>query len=159
MIYMTSILPQTFARHPQIWSRHPQTPSRHPPDIGVLRIRGHWKKGQYLSWHDFYTFLPTDLVLMHPQTPLDPIQTLPDTIQTPQDIFMQYRALEEKVISEYHGLIYFFCQQIWYWCLPRHPQTPSRHYPEALRHHPDTPRQRRFCNRGYWKKGQYPSMA
>ena len=91
-----------------------QTPSRHPPDIGVLRIRGHWKKGQYLSWHDFYTFLPTDLVIMHPQTPLDPIQTLPDTIQTPQDIFMQYRALEEKVISEYHGLIYFFCQQIWY---------------------------------------------
>ena len=148
MIYMTSILPQTFARHPQIWSRHPQTPSRHPPDIGVLRIRGHWKKGQYLSWHDFYTFLPTDLVLMHPQTPLDPIQTLPDTIQTPQDIFMQYRALEEKVISEYHGLIYFFANRF-----------GIDASPDTLRHHPDTPRHRRFCNRGYWKTGQYPSMA
>ena len=101
-----------------------QTPSRHPPDIGVLRIRGHWKKGQYLSWHDFYTFLPTDLVLMHPQTPLDPIQTLPDTIQTPQDIdifFMQYRALEEKVISEYHGLIYFLPTDL----VLMPPQTPS----------------------------------
>ena len=31
----------------------------------------------------------------------------------------------------------FFCQQIWYWCLPRHHQTPSRHHPDTLRHHPD----------------------
>ena len=105
-----------------------QTPSRHPPDIGVLRIRGHWKKGQYLSWHDFYTFLPTDLVIMHPQTPLDPIQTLPDTIQTPQDIdiFMQYRALEKKVISEYHGLIYFFANRF-----------GIDASPDTLRHHLD----------------------
>ena len=59
------------------------------PDIGVLRIRGHWKKGQYLSWHDFYTCFPTDLVLIHPQTLSDRIQTPsrhhPDTIQTPPD--------------------------------------------------------------------------
>ena len=77
------------------------------PDIGVLRIRGHWKKRQYLSWHDFYTFLQTDLVLIHPQTHSDSIQTPTDTIQTPPGIgiFMQYRALEEKTISEYHDLI------------------------------------------------------
>ena len=143
MIYMTSILPQTFARHPQIWSRHPQTPSRHPPDIGVLRIRGHWKKGQYLSWHDFYTFLPTDLVIMHPQTPLDPIQTLPDTIQAPQDIgiFMQYRALEEKSNIRVSWSNIFFANTFGIDASPdtlhtlsdtiqtssRHPHIPSRH--------------------------------
>ena len=65
---------------------------------------------------------------MHPQTPLDPIQTLPDTIQTPQDIdiFMQYRALEEKVISEYHGLIYFFANRF-----------GIDASPDTLRHHLD----------------------
>ena len=36
MIYMTSKLRQTSARHLQVWSRHPQTPSRHLPDIGVF---------------------------------------------------------------------------------------------------------------------------
>ena len=124
---MTSILPQTYMpdtpRYDPDTVRHPQTPSRHPPDIGVLRIRGHWKKGQYLSWHDFYTFLPTDLVLMHPQTPLDPIQTLPDTIQTPQDIdiVMQYGALKENAISEYHGLIYFLPTDL----VLMPPKTPS----------------------------------
>ena len=90
---------------------HPDTPQT---DIGALRIRGHRKKREYLSWHDFYTFLPTDLVLIHIQTPSDLTQTLTDTIQTPQDIdiVMQYGALKENAISEYHGQ-YIFCQQIW----------------------------------------------
>ena len=41
--------------------------------------------------------MPKYFALIHPQTPSDPIQTLPDTIHTPQDIgiFIQYRALEE----------------------------------------------------------------
>ena len=78
-----------------------QTPSdthRHHPDNpqtqAFLLIRGHWKERQYLSWHDFYTFLPTDLVLIHPQTHSDSIQTPSDTIQTPPGIglFMQYKA-------------------------------------------------------------------
>ena len=107
-----------------------QTPSdthRHHPDNpqtqAFLLVRGHWKERQYLSWHDFYTFLPTDLVLIHPQTPPDPSQTLPDTIQTPQDIdiVMQYRALKENAISEYHGLIYFLPTDL----VLMPPQTPS----------------------------------
>ena len=66
--------------------RHPHTPSRPPQtDIGTLRIRRQRKKRDYLSWHD-YTFLPTNLVLIHFQTPSDLTKTLPDTIQTPQDI-------------------------------------------------------------------------
>ena len=74
--------------------RHPQTPSRQPSEQAFLLIRGHWKERQYLSWHDFYTFLPTDLVLIHPQTYSDSIQTPSDTIQTPPGIglFMQYKA-------------------------------------------------------------------
>ena len=69
-----------------------------------------------------------NFVLIHPQTPLDPIQTLPDTIQTPQDIdiFMQYRALEEKAISEYHGLIYLFANRF-----------GIDASPDTLRHHLD----------------------
>ena len=128
MIHMTSKLPQTSARHPQ---NDPDT-QRHHPDTpqtqAFLRIRGHWEKRQYQSWHDFYTFLPTDLVLIHPQTPPDPSQTLPDTIQTPQDIdiFMQYRALEEKAISEYHGLIYLFANRF-----------GIDASPDTLRHHLD----------------------
>ena len=72
---------------------------------------------------------------------------------------MQYRALEEKAISEYHDLIHFF--------LNRFGIDAS---PDTLRHHPDiiqtpsdtiqTPQTQTFlCNRGYWKKGQYSSMA
>jgi len=94
--------------------------------------------------------VPKYFALIHPQTPSDPIQTLPDTIQTPQDIgiFIQYRALEEKAISEYHDLIYFFANRFGIDASPdtirhhpdiiqtpsdtiqtssRHPQTPSRH--------------------------------
>ena len=43
----------------------------------------------------------------NPQTHSDSIQTPSDTIQTPPGIgvLMQYRALEEKTISEYHDLI------------------------------------------------------
>ena len=123
----------------------------------LLCIRGHRKKREYLSWHDFYTFLPTDLVLIHIQTPSDLTQTLPDTIQTPQDIdiVMQYGALKENAISEYHGLIYFLPTDL----VLMPPKTPSDTIQTSSRHHPDTPRHRRFCNRGYWKKGQYPSMA
>ena len=53
--------------------------------------------------------MPKYFVLILHQKPSDTIQTLPDTIKTPQNIgiFMQYRALEEKAISEYHDLIYF----------------------------------------------------
>ena len=98
--------------------------------------------------------MPKYFVLIHPQTPSDPIQTLPDTIQTPQDIgiFMQYR--EEKAISEYHDLYIFLTTDLV--LMPpqtpsdtiqlssRHPQTPSKHHPDTLRHHPDTPKHRRF---------------
>ena len=73
---------------------HPDTPQT---DIGTLRIRRQRKKRDYLSWHD-YTFLPTDLVLIHTQTPSDLTQTLPDTIQTPQDIrhFYAIQGIERK---------------------------------------------------------------
>ena len=66
--------------------------------------------------------------MIHLQTPSDPIQTLPDTIQTPQDIgiFMQYRALEEKAISEYHGLLYLFANRF-----------GIDASPDTLRHHLD----------------------
>ena len=98
---------------------HPDTPQT---DIGTLRIRSHRKIRAYLIWHD-YTFLPTDLVLIHTQTPSDLTQTLPDTIQTPQDIdiVMQYGALKENAISEYHGLIYFLPTDL----VLMPPKTPS----------------------------------
>ena len=72
--------------------------------------------------------MPKYFALIHPQTPSDPIQTLPDTIQTPQDIgiFIQYRALEEKAISEYHDLIYFFANRF-----------GIDASPDTIRHHPD----------------------
>ena len=112
--------------------------------------------------------MPKYFALIHPQTPSDPIQTLPDTIQTPQDIgiFIQYRALEEKAISEYYDLIYFFANRFGIELMPpqtpsdtiqtssRHPQTPSRHHPDTLRHHPDTPKHRRFyATEGTGRKG------
>ena len=93
--------------------------------------------------------MPKYFVLIHLQTPSDPIQTLPDTIQTPQDIdiFMQYRALEEKAISEYHGLLYLFANRFGIDASPdilRHHldiiQTPS----DIIQTPPDTPRDRRF---------------
>ena len=72
--------------------------------------------------------MPKYFVLIQPQTPSDPIQTLPDTIKTPQyiGIFMQYRALEEKAISEYHDLIYFFANRF-----------GIDASPDTLRHHLD----------------------
>ena len=93
--------------------------------------------------------MPKYFVLIHLQTPSDPIQTLSDTIQTPQDIgiFMQYRALEEKAISEYHGLLYLFANRFGIDASPdilRHHldiiQTPS----DIIQTPPDTPRDRRF---------------
>ena len=125
MIYMTSKLRQTSARHLQVWSRHPQTPSRHLPDIGVFmpkraleeqaiselakvlhiftnrfgistspdtqtlsrhpqtqsRQRLFYaiqdngiKDNIWVSWPDIIC-LPTDLVLIHPQTLSDSFQT------------------------------------------------------------------------------------
>ena len=67
--------------------------------------------------------LPKYFVLIQPQTP-SRFQTLPNTIKTPQNIgiFMQYRALEEKAISEYHDLIYFVANIF---------------APDTLRHHLD----------------------
>ena len=49
-----------------------------------------------------------DTIRPHPDTPRHS-QTLPDTIQTPQDIdiCMQYRTMEVNAISEYHSLLYF----------------------------------------------------
>ena len=79
MIYMTSKLPQTSARHPQ----NDQDTHRHHPDTpqtqAFLGIRNHWKKRQYLSWQYFflhfyqqiwYQFLPrhTQTLSRHPQT-------------------------------------------------------------------------------------------
>ena len=80
------------------------------------------KKREYLSWHDFYAFLPTNLVLIHIQTPSDLTQTI-QTIQTPQDldIVMQYGALKENAISEYHGLISFLPTDL----VLMPPETPS----------------------------------
>ena len=107
MIYMTSKLPQTSARHPQ----NDQDTHRHHPDTpqtqAFLGIRDHWKKRQYLSWQDFFTFLPTDLVSIPPQTHSDSIQTPSDTIQTPPGIgvFYAIQGTRIQTISEYHGLI------------------------------------------------------
>ena len=60
---------------------------------------------------------------------------------------MQYRALEEKAISEYHGLIYLFANRFGIDASPdilRHHldiiQTPS----DIIQTPPDTPRDRRF---------------
>ena len=90
MIYMTSKLPQTSARHPQI----DQDTHRHHPDTpqtkAFLGIRDHWKKQLYLSWQDFFTFLQTDLLSIPPQTHSDSIQTPSDTIQTPPGISVFY---------------------------------------------------------------------
>ena len=138
---------------------HPDTPQT---DIGTLRIRRQRKKRDYLSWHD-YTFLPTNLVLIHFQTPSDLTQTLPDTIQTPQDIdsVLQYRALKENPISEYYGLIYFLPTDL----VLMPPQTPSdtiltlSKHPQSNTTQTSTDIDVFFCNRGYWKKGQYPSTA
>ena len=86
MIYMTSKLPQTFPRHSQIWSRLSQTPThtiqtlrRHNPDTPrhrrfyAIQSTG-IKDNIWISWPNIIC-LPTDLVLIHPQTPSYPIQT------------------------------------------------------------------------------------
>ena len=74
------------------------------------------------------------------------IQTPTDTMQTPprHRRFYVLAGIWIKSIIWVSWPNIFFCQQIWYWCLPRHPQTPSRHPPDTLRHHPDTPRHRPF---------------
>ena len=50
-----------------------------------------------MSKHGLYKFAKY-FALIHTQAPSDLIQTLSDTIQTPQDtgVFMQYRALEKE---------------------------------------------------------------
>ena len=76
--------------------RHPQTPSRHPPGIGVFNYLRALEEKAISELARLLYILPTDLVLIYPQTHSDSIQTPSDTIQTPPDIgiFMQYRAPE-----------------------------------------------------------------
>ena len=87
---MTSILPQTYARHPKASFRHPQTLSRHFPDtpnIGVFAYERALEEKAIAKSNDSYstvfnsydTYTTPDIC----QTPLDIIQTPPDTIQTP----------------------------------------------------------------------------
>ena len=139
MIYMTSKLPQTSARHPQ----NDQDTHRHHPDTpqtkAFLGIRDHWKKRQYLSWQDFFTFLPTDLVSIPPQTHSDSIQTPSDTIQKPPGIGVFYAIqgtrIKDNIWVSWPNII----------CLPTHlvlihPQTlsdPIQTPRDTVQTHPD----------------------
>ena len=120
---------------------HPDTPQT---DIGTLRIRRQRKKRDYLSWHD-YTFLPTDLVLIHTQTPSDLTKTLPDTIQTPQDIrhFHAIQGTERKCNNSLTYCVLMLPQtpSDTIWTSSIHPQTPSRH-----------PQTDVFAIEGTWRK-------
>ena len=87
---MTSIPPQTSARHPKASFRHPQTLSRHYPDtpnIGVFAYERALEEKAIAKSNDSYstvfnsydTYTIPDIC----QTPLNVVQTPPDTIQTP----------------------------------------------------------------------------
>ena len=72
---------------------------------------------------------------------------------------MQYMALEEKAISEYHYLIYFFANRFG---IDASPDT-LRHHLDIIQTSSDTiqtpPDIDVFMQQRILEKGQYPSMA
>ena len=103
--------PQTPSDTIQISSRHPQTPSRHPRHRPFYAIEGTGRKGNIQVWpiSNFANGfgIATSRDLLSPQThsrhQADTPRHNPDTPS--YRIFMQYRSLEEKTISEFHDLL------------------------------------------------------
>ena len=141
----------------QIWywclPRHSQTPSRHhpntlrhhpdpsrPPDIDVLALESTGRKGNIRVWpnrnFDNGFGIATSWDLLGPQTHS---RHIPDTPRHNPDYpgygnFLQYRALEEKAISEFHDLLYYFLK----WFGIHTSQTPWETILTPYRHRPDT---------------------
>ena len=78
------------------------------------------------------------------QTPLDIIQTSPDTPRHHPDtldigVFAYEKALEEKAIAESTDSSSILFHFMWHLYYPRHLPHTLRHNPDTPRHHPDTP--------------------
>ena len=127
MIYMTSLLPQTSARHPKIWSRHCQTPTdtiqtpcRHNPytpkhrRFYAIQSTG-IKDNIWVSWPNIIS-LPTDLVLIHPQTLSDPIQTTSRHPET-QSRHPQTKAFLCNTENLPFITLKCLCLRVFGWCL------------------------------------------
>ena len=120
-------------------------------------------------------FLPTDLVLMPPQTPSDTIQTStrhpqtpsrhhPDTLRHHPDTPKHRRFYATEGTGRKGNIRVWPISNFanWFgiatsWDLLS-PQTHSRHQADTPRHNPDTPSYRSFCKKGHWKKRQYLSF-
>ena len=145
--------------------RQPQTPSRHHPDTrrhhpdtprhtSFYTIEGTRRKGYiWVSWPNIFSNI--SFIGSSPDT----LRHLPDTTKHNSDTSRPRRlyAIEgagskgNVSIMSYHELLQIDLLLTHPPDNPRHhryPQTPSRH-------HPDTPRQRVFCIRGYWKRRLY----
>ena len=134
--------------HPQTQSRHHPDTLRHhsdTPDIGVFyTIHDTGRKGKiWVSWPNinFCQQIWHWCILRHSQTQSrhhpDTLRHHPDTPDIGVFYTIHDTVRKGKIWVSWPDIN--FCQQIWYWCILRHPQTQSTHHPDTLRHHPDTP--------------------
>ena len=106
--------PDTLRKHPDIIqtpSRHPQIPYRYLQTLVFLQVRGHYKKGRYLSIMTKNYVCPRYLILLLSQTPLETIQTSYthpqitsrhlQSLELIRRVCTHWRALEERANSKY----------------------------------------------------------